>query len=241
MTRWARANNVHKQKPAEATPWSQLKASRGGTGTRGSSGSSEHHKEEPQNDRLRKTQPGGSAVKKANRKKKEYVDEDVNGFLEYLQQTGQSLLKGTKKVGDEEKDIKEELETALKKDRRREDRRLKRQNVKKKNMVSPENAQISDRTTPLAFFVVQLWPFHPSLFQLCFNCRKPGHGLADCPEADRDEEMGRGICYRCGSTEHEIHKCKAKVDPALGEDRFEAHKKIFLCISFLLMSKCCFS
>lgn len=57
--------------------------------------------------------------------------------------------------------------------------------------------------------------------QLCFNCRKPGHGLADCPEADRDEEMGRGICYRCGSTEHEIHKCKAKVDPALGENNTE--------------------
>ena len=54
--------------------------------------------------------------------------------------------------------------------------------------------------------------------QMCFNCRKPGHGLADCPEADGDEEMGRDICYRCGSTEHEIHKCRAKVDPALGED-----------------------
>lgn len=152
MTRWARANNVHKQKPAEATPWNQLKSSRGGAGTHGRSGSSDHHKKEP----LRRAQPGGSAVKKPNRKKKEYVDEDVNGFLEYLQQTGQSLPKGTKKGGDEEQDIKEELETALKKDRRREDRRLKRQNVKKKNMVSPENAQISDRTTPLAFFVVQL-------------------------------------------------------------------------------------
>jgi zinc finger CCHC domain-containing protein 9 len=28
--------------------------------------------------------------------------------------------------------------------------------------------------------------------------------------------MGTGICYRCGSTEHEITKCKANVDPALG-------------------------
>lgn len=53
--------------------------------------------------------------------------------------------------------------------------------------------------------------------QVCFNCRKPGHGLTDCPEAVRDEEMGRDICYRCGSTEHDIRKCKAKVDPALGE------------------------
>lgn len=62
-------------------------------------------------------------------------------------------------------------------------------------------------------------PFVHPAFQLCFNCRKPGHGLADCPEADRDEEMGRGICYRCGSTEHEIQRCRAKVDPALGKDQ----------------------
>ncbi|KAG8010435.1 Zinc finger CCHC domain-containing protein 9 [Nibea albiflora] len=123
MTRWARANNVHKHKPAEATPWSQLRG--GGGGGRGGGGHSGPSRG-PQRDHLRGTQPGGSAVKKPNRKKKEYVDEDVNGFME-----------------------------------------------------------------------------------------KPGHGLADCPEADRDEEMGRGICYRCGSTEHEIQRCRAKVDPAL--------------------------
>lgn len=75
-------------------------------------------------------------MKKPNRKKKEYADADVNGFLEYLQQTGQSLPKGEKRGSEEETQFKEELETALKKDRRREDRRLKRQNVKKKNMVN---------------------------------------------------------------------------------------------------------
>lgn len=142
MTRWARANNVHKQKPAEATPWSQLKARRGA----GKSGSSEGpacSKQKPQNGNLRRTQPGGSAVKKPNRKKKEYVDEDVNGFLEYLQQTGQSLPKGERRRNEEEQQFKEELETALKKDRRREDRRLKRQDVKKKNMVSTDNAHNS--------------------------------------------------------------------------------------------------
>lgn len=53
--------------------------------------------------------------------------------------------------------------------------------------------------------------------QVCFNCRKPGHGLADCPKAD-DEEMGTGICFRCGSTEHEIQRCRAKIDPAMGKN-----------------------
>ena len=65
-----------------------------------------------------------------------------------------------------------------------------------------------------SFFLTSL-SLSPPL-QVCFNCRKPGHGLADCPEADRDEEMGREICYRCGSTAHEIQRCRAKIDPALG-------------------------
>nr|XP_019938141.1 PREDICTED: zinc finger CCHC domain-containing protein 9 isoform X1 [Paralichthys olivaceus] len=192
MTRWARANNVHKHKPSEATPWSQLRAR--GRGQPGSSG-----------DHLRGTQPGGFAVKKPNRKKKDYNNEDVNGFLEYLQQNGQPLPKtddGGKELG---QDFREEVGIALKKDRRREDRRIKRQTDKKSNMM-------------------------------CFNCRKPGHGLADCPEADRDEEMGRGICYRCGSTEHEIHKCKAKVDPALGD---YPYAKCFICGQTGHLSRSC--
>lgn len=74
-------------------------------------------------------------MKKPNRKKKDYVDEDVNGFLEYLQQTGQTLPKGDRGAGEEEREFRAEVETALKKDRRREDRRIKRQKEKKNNMV----------------------------------------------------------------------------------------------------------
>uniref|UniRef100_A0A3Q3EUD2 Zinc finger, CCHC domain containing 9 n=1 Tax=Labrus bergylta TaxID=56723 RepID=A0A3Q3EUD2_9LABR len=190
MTRWARANNVHKHKEAEATPWSRLKRRRGGY--QGRSGGPPGNR---QGDYLRGTQPGGSGVKKPNRKKKDYDNEDVNGFLEFLQQSGRPLPKGERGGREEEREVREEVETALKKDRRREDRRIKRQTDKKSNM-------------------------------LCFNCRKPGHGLADCPEAERDEEMGRGICYRCGSTEHEIQKCRAKVDPALGD---YPYAKCFIC------------
>ncbi|XP_042365458.1 zinc finger CCHC domain-containing protein 9 [Plectropomus leopardus] len=201
MTRWARANNVHKNKPAEATPWSQLRGGGGAGGARGGAGGGAA----PHRDRLRGTQPGGSAVKKPNRPKKEYVSEDVNGFLEFLQQSGQAPPRGGRGGREEERELREEVETALKKDRRREDRRIKRQKDKKNNM-------------------------------LCFNCRKPGHGLADCPEADRDEEMGRGICYRCGSTEHEIQKCRAKVDPALGEHPFA---KCFICGQTGHLSRSC--
>lgn len=52
--------------------------------------------------------------------------------------------------------------------------------------------------------------------QICFHCRRPGHGVADCPAALESQDMGTGICYRCGSTEHEMTKCRASVDPALG-------------------------
>ncbi len=114
MTRWARANNVHKHKAADATPWKQLKASER-AGEAGTSSGGPHVKP-------------GPGVKKHHFKKKkpEHDSDDVNGFLEYLKQAGQTP---------EDQDLREEVETALKKDERRENRRIKRQNTKKNNMV----------------------------------------------------------------------------------------------------------
>ncbi|XP_008323354.1 zinc finger CCHC domain-containing protein 9 [Cynoglossus semilaevis] len=200
MTRWARANNIHKHKPAQATPWSQFKAGR--SGYRGHSGDSSQH---DQRGDLTRTLASSSAVRKPNHKKKDYVNEDVNGFMEYLQQTGQPLPRTDNRGMRLDRELVQEVETALKKDRRREDRRIKRQTDKKTKMI-------------------------------CFNCRKPGHGVMDCPEADNDEEMGTGICYRCGSTEHELHKCKAKVDPALGD---YPYAKCFICGQSGHLSRSC--
>uniref|UniRef100_A0A3P9IX93 Zinc finger, CCHC domain containing 9 n=1 Tax=Oryzias latipes TaxID=8090 RepID=A0A3P9IX93_ORYLA len=189
MTRWARANNVHRHKPAEATPWSQLRGRGSGGGAQGTP--------------LRRTEASGSSAK--NRKKKDYTNEDVNGFLQYLKESGAPLPAGGQERQKGGQELVQEVGEALRKDQRRETRRVKRQTDKKNKM-------------------------------LCFNCRKPGHGLADCPEADADREMGRGICYRCGSTEHEIHKCRAKVDPALGD---YPYAKCFICGQTGHLSRSC--
>ncbi|NXI53775.1 ZCHC9 protein, partial [Chloroceryle aenea] len=130
---------------------------------------------------------------KKNRKKKEYLNEDVNGFAAHLQQSLQAHS------------LEEEVAKALKKDKRREDRRLRRREMKKNAMV-------------------------------CFQCREPGHGVADCPAVLQSLDMGTGICYRCGSTEHDISKCKVKIDPAVGPFPYA---KCFICGEMGHLSRSC--
>ncbi|NXK76970.1 ZCHC9 protein, partial [Amazona guildingii] len=71
---------------------------------------------------------------------------------------------------------------------------------------------------------------------VCFHCREPGHGVADCPAVLESQDMGTGICYRCGSTEHDISKCKAKTDPAIGPFPYA---KCFICGEMGHLSRSC--
>lgn len=46
--------------------------------------------------------------------------------------------------------------------------------------------------------------------QTCFNCRQSGHEVADCPEVRKDVDHGAGICFKCGSTEHRLERCRVR-------------------------------
>ncbi|XP_042678762.1 zinc finger CCHC domain-containing protein 9 [Centrocercus urophasianus] len=144
--------------------------------------------------------PAEGGPERKNKRKKTYQNEDVNGFAAHLKQAGSG-----RGLEEEEAVAVAVAAAALKKDRRREGRRLRRQEARKNAMV-------------------------------CFHCREPGHGVADCPAVLESQDMGTGICYRCGSTEHDIGKCKAKIDPAVGAFPYA---KCFICGEMGHLSRSC--
>ncbi|XP_073962015.1 uncharacterized protein [Choristoneura fumiferana] len=50
---------------------------------------------------------------------------------------------------------------------------------------------------------------------VCYNCRKGGHNLSDCPELKSKipgVQAADGVCFKCGSTEHRQFECKVQRD-----------------------------
>lgn len=45
----------------------------------------------------------------------------------------------------------------------------------------------------------------------CFVCRELSHSAKECPQRVGNAAQGKdtvGICFRCGSTEHNLSQCK---------------------------------
>ncbi|CAH0400983.1 unnamed protein product [Chilo suppressalis] len=50
---------------------------------------------------------------------------------------------------------------------------------------------------------------------VCYNCRKGGHNLSDCPDLKSKipgVDAADGVCFKCGSTEHKQFECKVQKD-----------------------------
>lgn len=51
--------------------------------------------------------------------------------------------------------------------------------------------------------------------EVCYNCRKGGHNLSDCPDLKSKipgADVAEGVCFKCGSTEHRQFECKVQRD-----------------------------
>ncbi|NWU67272.1 ZCHC9 protein, partial [Pterocles burchelli] len=216
MTRWARRNGAAGAKALDATPWEEMAG-----GPRGREGGSVtlSSKKEPEK------------RKRKNRKKKDYLNEDVNGFVEYLEQSWRRGGEAEAGRGELEK----EVVMALKKDKRREDRRLKRQEIKKNAMVCfhcrepghgvadcPAVLESQDMGTGICYRcgstehdiskckakidpAVGAFPYAK-----CFICGEMGHLSRSCPDNPKGLYAEGGSCRLCGSVEHFRKDCPEK-------------------------------
>ncbi|XP_031246969.1 zinc finger CCHC domain-containing protein 9-like [Mastomys coucha] len=140
MTRWARVTTSNSKRPLSATSWEDMKK---GSAERANQNLPNH--KQCQSSRLSLKNDSPQAKRKKNKKKKEYLNEDVNGFMEYLKQSSQVLHNGQLIAADSQ-EIREEIAVALKKDSRREERRLKRQAAKKNAMKRAESLWVGNRS-----------------------------------------------------------------------------------------------
>jgi len=155
MVRWARHSGQAGKKPElEASSWEQLK------------GEDEKVKSE---DATVGVASGGVSKRflPVYMRDTRYWSDDLRKVVRDLRENGAS---------------EERVEEIVKKDMRRERRRLKRIKFK-------QDAKC------------------------CFQCRKPGHTLMDCPDTSVNQDSGAGICFKCGNTEHTSSRCRAKVPP----------------------------
>ncbi|NXG60406.1 ZCHC9 protein, partial [Hemiprocne comata] len=135
------------------------------------------------------------------KKKKEYLNEDVNGFAAYLKQSS----RGGEVAEADAAELEKELAIALKKDKRREGRRLKRQERKKNAMVCFHCREPGHGVADC-----------PAVLEsqdmgtgICYRCGSTEHDISQC-KAKVDPAVGPfpyAKCFICGEMGHLSRSC----------------------------------
>ncbi|XP_038067089.1 zinc finger CCHC domain-containing protein 9-like isoform X2 [Patiria miniata] len=207
MTRYARGNKGNRKRPHEASSWSDLKTE------------DANHQQQKTKDNGDDTPKGKdqTSVKTSKRRKQKSKLRDKGISLDEHKSI---LKKPQKSKGDElQQEGTGSLHSSLSerltswsdaKSAEETERKLETDKKKDKRREERRLKRIKKKSNKM----------------VCYHCREAGHGVADCPKMLLDEEQGTGICFRCGSTEHEASKCTAKVDPSKGDFPFA---KCFIC------------
>ncbi|XP_007487435.1 zinc finger CCHC domain-containing protein 9 isoform X2 [Monodelphis domestica] len=217
MTRWARTNTAHNKKALKATSWEDMKK---GSTEQATPNLQKHTQFHSSGLSLKNDVP-----RSKNKKKTSYTNQDVNGFMEYLRQNGEMTAVGSS-------EIREEIAIALKKDSRREGRRLKRQKIKKNAKVCyhcrkqghgvadcPAVLESQDMGTGICYrcgsteheITKCKAKVDPAMgefpFAKCFICGEMGHLSRSCPDNPKGLYAEGGGCRLCGSVEHFKKDC----------------------------------
>ncbi|KAG1661119.1 Zinc finger CCHC domain-containing protein 9 [Nymphon striatum] len=191
MTRWARINKTHSAKGEDPTPWNIMK--------KVNNLENESSESKSNND--------SSVTKKAKKdikvnKPVQTNNSDVVNELEARNPVGKKLvekrkiIKGVNKNKNGYIDLDPEVEKSIQK--------LKG-TLWNKGFSGEEIRGVIRKERRHAEIVKKR-----EMKKVCFNCRKPGHNLSDCPEISSSADQSTGICFKCGSTEHSIMQCHIK-------------------------------
>jgi len=217
MTRWARGGEANRKKPFEASDWSELKTKK----AKDTKSSSQNDSEPKRKKAKDKSVPDSHTEKSDCRRLP--AEEDVN-VVDELEKLGKETALTTNAA---EKIVLEEF---VRKDRRREDRRLKRQQNKLNNRVCfncrqrghdlancPEVVGDVDHGTGVCFKCgstehkvqqCKVKVAHGQFpFAKCFICGEVGHLSRSCPDNPRGLYPNGGCCNNCGSVEHYKKDC----------------------------------
>jgi len=147
-----------------------------------------------QDNKENEVKKGNEDKKKKNKKNKRVFKEEIRDRSGAVVEAGEAMFQGFRVRQDD----KEKLDALFKE--------LKSKGLSKSELdgAMKRERRIAEKKLARAKKLV------------CFNCRQPGHMLADCPTAAAApglHDHGRpstGICFKCGSLDHLSKDCHSK-------------------------------